>query len=174
MKEYFDLYDVNKERTGAVHERWQPMPEGCFRLNVALCIFNTRGELLIQKRTDTKAAWPGLWDVSVCGSVLAGETSQQAMGRELKEELGLVHDFTDTRPRLTLTYSEGFSDIYILVTDPDPDDIRLQEEEVEEVIWADKDTVLRMIREGMFIAVYPSLIDLLFDLKDSKGYMLPA
>jgi len=60
---------------------------------VHLHLFNSQGELYLQRRPDWKPIQPGKWDTAVGGHVSYGETVEQAFGREVMEELGIeVHD----------------------------------------------------------------------------------
>jgi len=52
-------------------------------------VFNDRGGLFLQKRALTKIIQPGRWDISVGGHVQAGESFDDALHREAKEELGI-------------------------------------------------------------------------------------
>jgi 8-oxo-dGTP pyrophosphatase MutT (NUDIX family)/predicted alpha/beta hydrolase family esterase len=54
-----------------------------------ILVFNRKGELFVQKRSIIKDVYPGHWDVAAGGVVLAGESYEQAAGRELLEELGI-------------------------------------------------------------------------------------
>ena len=53
-------------------------------------VFNDRGGLFLQKRSLTKVIQPGRWDISVGGHVQAGESFDDALQREAKEELGII------------------------------------------------------------------------------------
>lgn len=60
---------------------------------VHLHVFNSKGELYLQRRPDWKDIQPGKWDTAVGGHVDYGETPEQALKREVSEELGIT-DFT--------------------------------------------------------------------------------
>ena len=54
-----------------------------------ILVFNTAGELFIQKRSRSKDIYPGYWDLAAGGVVLAGESYEESAKRELREELGI-------------------------------------------------------------------------------------
>lgn len=56
---------------------------------VHVLVFNNHGELLLQKRSDTKDVAPGKWDTSVGGHVSPGEDILAAARRETDEELSI-------------------------------------------------------------------------------------
>lgn len=51
-------------------------------------IFNSKGEMLLQKRAKTKYHSPGLWSNACCSHPRPGETLEEAVHRRLKEEMG--------------------------------------------------------------------------------------
>lgn len=60
---------------------------------VHLHVFNSKGELYLQKRPEWKDIQPGKWDTAVGGHVDLGESVEIALRREVREELGIT-DFT--------------------------------------------------------------------------------
>lgn len=62
---------------------------------VHLHVFNSQGELYLQKRPVWKDIQPGKWDTSVGGHIDLGENVDRALHREVSEELGLT-DFQFT------------------------------------------------------------------------------
>ena len=56
---------------------------------VHLHIFNSAGDIYLQKRPDSKLVQPGKWDTAVGGHVSYGETIEEALIKEMREELGL-------------------------------------------------------------------------------------
>lgn len=68
---------------------------GCKVLHpvVHLHVFNSKGELYLQKRPEWKDIQPGKWDTAVGGHVSFGENVAAALTREASEELG-IRDFT--------------------------------------------------------------------------------
>ena len=167
--ELFDLYTADRVRTDKTMVRGEPVPEGYYRLVVHVCIFDPQGRMLIQQRQPFKQGWSNLWDVSVGGSAVAGDTSQTAAERETREELGLIIDLADVRPTMTIHWEHGFDDYYVLTQALDLDSLHLQYEEVQTVQWASKEEILRMIDDGSFIPYEKSLIELLFFRKDHRS-----
>lgn len=167
--EFWDLYDIDRRATGELHPRGVRMPEGRYHLVVHVVIFNTQGEMLIQQRQPFKEGWPNMWDVTVGGSAVAGDTSRTAAQREVQEEIGLRIDLTNELPKLTIPFSTGFDDIYTLVQDVDLSALSLQESEVQAVRWASEAEILDMLADGRFIPYHASLISLLFALRNGRG-----
>lgn len=62
---------------------------------VHLHLFNSSGQLYLQKRPEWKDIQPGKWDTACGGHIDLGENVDKALKREVKEELG-IEDFTPT------------------------------------------------------------------------------
>lgn len=163
--EKFDLYDCQRQKLNKTLERNETVPEGCGRLVIHICIFNSNGEMLIQQRSNTKKTNPNIWDITVGGCVQSGETSWQAAQRELSEELGIQHDFSNTLAYLTLNFIGGFDDYFLIKKDINiKKDVRFTDNEVSQVKWASQSEILQMIENKTFIPYHPHLISLMFDM----------
>lgn len=164
--ELWDVYDKDRVKTGKVHRRGEKLPEGQYHLVVHVCILNSRNQMLIQQRQPFKDNWSNMWDLTVGGSAVAGDSSSQAAEREVYEELGLKIDLSGVRPDFSVTFPEGFDDYYLVRKDVELSELVLQETEVQRVKWADKEEVLKMQAEGTFIPYW--FLDRLFDIEQWK------
>ncbi|MBQ4342818.1 MAG: NUDIX domain-containing protein [Erysipelotrichaceae bacterium] len=167
--ELWDLIDQTGIPLGMVHERGKPIPKGAYHLVVHICVFNDKDELLIQKRTPDRSAWPDQWDVSAAGSVLTQETSRQAAERELKEEIGLDYCFQDEQAYLTVHGKDWISDWYLIECNCDLQTLNLQKEEVAEIKWATLESISMMKKEGQFIPYHDGFLELLFQMRKKRG-----
>lgn len=167
--EIWDLYDKDRIKTGETMVSGSKFKENTYHLVVHVCIFNLEGKMLIQQRQPFKDGWPNMWDITVGGSAVSGDTSQLAAEREVYEEIGYKLSLDGIRPSLTINFDKGFDDIYLIQKDIDISKLKLQYEEVQSVKWASKEEILSMIDEEIFIPYHKSLIDLLFFMRTSKN-----
>lgn len=90
MAEIFDLVDIDDNVIGKIsRSAAHGNPELIHRVAHVL-VFNSRGQLYLQKRAADKDVQPGKWDTSVGGHVDSGESYLQAAVRETREELGIT------------------------------------------------------------------------------------
>ena len=168
--ELIDLYDRERRPLGKTIVRGETLPEGTYRIVVHVIIIDNDGRMLIQRRHPEKDSWPGAWDVTVGGWVDSGETSLQAGERELMEELGINLSLGNERPVMTMNAGPVFDDYYVVTVDHDIGPLHLQESEVVDAMWADRDTIVEKIEDGSFIPYKVAFIDLLLSYKDYRGY----
>lgn len=167
--ELWDIYDKDRIKTGRTMVRGSEFAPDSYHMVVHVCIFNSKGEMLIQQRQPFKEGWPNMWDITVGGSATMGDSSQDAAEREVLEEIGLKLDLQGVRPHLTINFDKGFDDIYLIEKEVDIDTLTLQESEVQRVKWATIDEIFAMLDTGVFIPYYKSLIQLLFDKRKKYG-----
>jgi len=87
--ELLDVVDEN-DNVIAVKTRGEIHARGLMHRAVHILLFNSNGELFLQKRSLTKDEQPGMWDSSAAGHVDSGEGYLDCACRELGEELGIV------------------------------------------------------------------------------------
>ncbi len=170
--ELWDVYGIDRERTGKTMERGADFGKGEHHMGAHVCLFNSEGKMLIQKRQPFKSGYGGRWDLSAGGSALAGENSRETARRELLEEIGVEYDFSDIRPHLTINRVNIFDDVYLIEKDVDISALILQAEEVERVAWASAEEIIALIEKKEFVPYYPELIKLLFVMRKRYGSYL--
>jgi isopentenyldiphosphate isomerase len=86
-----EIFDVVNDRDEVIGR--QPRSEvhrlGLKHRAVHVFVFNSRGQVFLQKRSPKKDRQPGVWDSSASGHVDAGEDYDACAARELQEEIGL-------------------------------------------------------------------------------------
>src|SRR5687767_10585870 len=95
-EEIFDVVNerdevVGRERRSEVHRT------GLKHRATHVLIFNSRGEIFLQKRSMKKDTHPGVWDSSASGHLDCGEDYDVCAAREVQEELGVTLATTPER-----------------------------------------------------------------------------
>ena len=147
--ELWDLFDKNRRPLHRTHVRGVPMRRGEYHLVVFVWIFNSCGQMLLTKRSPEKKTYPNFWSPTG-GAVQAGETSLQAIARELREETGIQADRTEFKLLTSACVASRsyFSDIYSLQKDVPQSEIVLQEGETCDAKWVSKAEFEAMIAAG--------------------------
>ena len=115
--------------------------------------------LLLQLRAACKRLYPSYWDISAAGHIPAGEDALQSALREVEEELGVsaVPEELVYTGSMVMTYDDdddgGYHDrehchIFILRRQVNLSDLKLQESEVEKVMWMEYDALVEAVKSG--------------------------
>lgn len=144
--EFNDIYDENRNLTGRTHRRGTPWQPGEYGLVVCVWVYDGRGHLLLTRRAKEKS-FAGTWENSG-GAARAGETSRQAIVRELYEETGIQAEEEEFELLSTQRDRNTFYDFYCLKRQVRLKDIRLQPGETDDVMWASFGKVRWMVRTG--------------------------
>ena len=75
-----------------------------------ILVFNSRGELQVQKRTVIKDIYPGYWDPAAGGVMQVGETYEESATREVAEELGVRG--VELRPLFDIWFEDELSCVW--------------------------------------------------------------
>lgn len=157
MNEYFDVLNSNGEYTNDTASREECHKKGLYHKAVVVIVLSTDNKkVLLQKRSANKKLWPNLWDITAGGHVLSGELGYEAVIRETKEEIGIdikkeELEFIGTTTSETIKgdiINRHFNEYFIVHKDIDINDITLQEEEVQDIKWLEKEEVIRRIKNN--------------------------
>ena len=156
MKELLDVLNENGEYIGKIDTRESCHQNGLWHKAVVVFILNSKNQILLQKRSPKKKLWPDMWDISAGGHVLSGEFGFQATIRECYEELGIKLErgnisFIGSTTSMQTSgniVNKHFNEYYIAAQDVDVNSLSLQEEEVSEVKWIDKDEIMQKIHNN--------------------------
>ncbi len=131
VREKRDYYDENSNVTSVTYFKGDERIDGLYPMVVMVCIENSKGEFLMQKRHKNKG---GDWGVTG-GHPKSGETPLEGMITEIKEELGIT-----VSPNELTVFCEGNDGVdcykmYHLKFDAKIEDFVIQQEELSEVRW---------------------------------------
>jgi isopentenyldiphosphate isomerase len=114
---------------------------------VHVLVFNSRGEVFLQKRSLTKDCFPGTWDSSASGHVAPAETYDACATRELEEELGWKSAVPPRRLfKLAACAETGQEFVWVYQVEAEGP-FRLHPEEISAGGWFAPDEVSRWLRE---------------------------
>ncbi|MBL7853731.1 MAG: isopentenyl-diphosphate Delta-isomerase [Cyclobacteriaceae bacterium] len=82
------LVNDHDEETG-VMEKMEAHRTGSLHRAFSVLLFNSRGEMLLQKRAQTKYHSSGLWTNTCCSHPRPGESLEEAARRKLRQEMGI-------------------------------------------------------------------------------------
>ena len=153
MNELWDIYDINKNKTGRIAERnAYNFQKGEYHIVVTGIIMNSKNEILISKRAKNKK-FGGMWECNG-GSILSGETSLEGILRELKEELGIK--FTKKEAIFLKEIRRDkippdFKELWLFRKDIKIEDITFPDGEAIEAKWVNIEEFLNMYNSKKII-----------------------
>ncbi len=147
--ELWDLLDEQGNPTGETMVRGERLRTGQFHLVVHIWVVDTAGRLLLQKREAHLRLMPDIW-AATGGSAVAGEDSETAARRELREELGIHTAPGELVFAGRIRRRNSFTDLWILRRDVADSEIRLQPEEVADYRWVTRQQLMDMVKDKSF------------------------
>ena len=139
--EYLDILDEDGNITGNKDTRENIHKLGLLHSEVAAFIYTDTGKILLQKRKSNKATYAGVWSITG-GHVLSGETNEDAIIREIKEELNIeikkdeinfVTKYRSKKVKDNIINNKFFSIYNIKISMEQFNKIKIQEAELEKV-----------------------------------------
>lgn len=157
MQEMIDIYDRDRNHTGLTIPREGAfLEEGQYMLYVLALIEAPDGRFLITQRSQEKHWGAGWWEVGG-GGVRAGETSREALTREVAEETGLDVSGLELSPaysyeNVDLARGDNYLvDIYHIHLDFALEDVRLLDGEAVDCQLATWDEITQLEEQGIFL-----------------------
>ena len=150
-------------KAGRIKERSLVHEDGDIHGTVHIWIRRKTGkgyDLLLQKRSKQKDSFPGCYDISSAGHISAGDEPLETALRELEEELGIKAEPEQLKK---ICMHEGsmngnfygrefknheISTVYMYEETVDITKLKLQKEEVEEVMWMDQEELIQKVKDG--------------------------
>ena len=130
-------------------------------------ILNSRGELLLQKRSPQKDLYPNSWDTAIGGHVHSGESVEKALLREAEEELGL--SLPKYEPLFRYVHSNDYESELVfsfLIQDDGP--FYPNPEEISEVRFWNLDEINRQLGKGIFTPNFEQEFQLLLQVLQKR------
>ena len=153
--ELIDVLTPDGQPTGIRKPKPHIHRDGDWHRAAHIWIVTLDGRILLQKRSMRKENNPGMWDVSAAGHVSAGESVIESAVREVFEELGLRVSASELRQIGTIaessvlnngTYFDNeFHEIFLVRRDVDLSALRLQAEEVDDVVLVRPDELAKYV-----------------------------
>ena len=157
MEELIDIYDQNRNLTGETIPREGAfLREGQYMLYVLFIIEAPNGRMLITQRSMEKHWGAGWWEIGG-GGVRAGETSREALTREVAEETGLDVSGLELSPvynyvNVDLARGDNYIvDIYHIHLDFSLDDVHLIDGEAVDARLATWEEICQLDEQGIFL-----------------------
>jgi isopentenyl-diphosphate delta-isomerase len=137
------LVDKNDKQVGLM-PKLEAHKKGVLHRAFSIFIFNSKYELLLQKRASSKYHSGGLWTNTCCSHPREGEDILDAANRRLDEEMGIktslrkVYDFIYKAELDNQLTEHEFDHVFYGVCDRDP---KLNKDEAEDFKWVDMETL---------------------------------
>lgn len=177
--ELIDILDDQGNRTGEARWKSEAHALGLWHLSVQVWIYNSKGEVLLQKRAMSKEFFPGIWDLSATGHVAVSEDTFLSAVREIKEEVGLLVKEEDLEFFEIYKFAQNirenlknyeFAHVYFLRFDGDMGELKFQEEEIDEIRFISLETFKKDLlgenTKKMYVPHYDFFLKVISVLQD--------
>ena len=149
--EILDAYNGDGSLAGCDLVRGEKIPQGLFHLVSEVIVRHTDGDFLLMQRDYNKKVFPGMFEATVSGGAIKGESAEECAIRELKEETGLdctnlIYICKSIDPA-----TQGIYYIYLCETDCSKKSITLQAGETISYQWMSQADFLKFIETDRYV-----------------------
>lgn len=163
MSEWIDIRNEDGSLSGRKKERSRIHEDGDLHATSHIWIVRGNAEegfdVLLQRRSLNKDAYPGCYDISSAGHIPAGDDFVPSALREMEEELGIRAQASDLEFAGTIQYefkkifhgkwfhNRELAGIFVCRKPVEAEKLTLQKEEVESVRWMTLDEIFTRVRD---------------------------
>lgn len=174
--DYLDILDEQGNKTGQSKLHSLVHKHGDWHACAHVWLVNSKNQVLLQKRSSNLRVYPNLWANTASGHVKAGESPEEAILRELLEELGLEITKDDLKFGFTdknqdIENNNQIDYIYFVKKDiPNLEILIFDKNEVSEIAWHDLDKFEQEKRsyDSKHVPKSKKYVDLLFQTLKSS------
>ena len=154
------MVDENDNQIGS-GEKLQVHKDGKLHRAFSIYVFNSKGELMMQKRHPQKYHSGGLWANTCCSHPRLGESLDHAVHRRLREEMGFDCELTEkTQLIYEVKVDNGLTEheyLHVWVGYYDKDPV-INEDEATDFKWISVDDLRKELAEnGDAYAYWPKV-----------------
>jgi isopentenyldiphosphate isomerase len=159
-EEVLDVVD-DQDRVLSRAPRSRVLKDYLIHRAVMFFVFDDEERVLVNQRSEAKEIYPGYWSIAFGGHVLAGESYDGAVRRELREETGL-----ETEPRLITSFQKRTADerenvkVYAVTADREP---ALFPDEIAQGRFMTLAEINEMLSRFDFLPETPTLLKILVE-----------
>ncbi len=143
VAELVDVLDKNGNITGISKSILKVHQDDSWHQASHVWVFNSEGEIILQKRAEKGMYFPGLWDIPAAGQTSKGENPDETAIRELYEEIGIKADSKKLKKievrKVSMNvpeknyYNNEFDHIYLYKFNGNISELELQKREVDHI-----------------------------------------
>lgn len=149
--EVWDAYYDDGSLAGFDLVRGEKIPDGLYHLVSNVIVRHIDGDFLLMQRDYNKTIYPGMYETTVTGGALKGESAEESALRELREETGIDGGNLKFICRCVDKVSNVIFYIFLCEVDCNKSSIILQEGETISNQWMGQGEFIRFLESDRYI-----------------------
>jgi 8-oxo-dGTP pyrophosphatase MutT (NUDIX family) len=131
--------------------RGENIPDELFHLVCSVIVRHIDGDFLLMQRDYNKTIYPGMYEATITGGAIKGESDEQCALRELMEETGIEGSYLKHICNCVDRKSHAIFHIFLCETDCRKNSIILQEGETISYQWMEQNRFIEFIETDQYI-----------------------
>ncbi|MBS3782065.1 MAG: NUDIX domain-containing protein [Candidatus Thermoplasmatota archaeon] len=164
MSEKLDIVNEEDEIID-VKTRKEAHDKGLRHRSVMFFVFNHSGKLLMTQRSENKRFYPAHWSVVLGGHVTSGLSYDDALEKEMEEEIGFVGAY-EKIGSFTKEIKEEKENVRLYKVEVDPEKIELSPVEFKRARFIDLDRLEEELDSKDLVPETKQVLEILDDHKD--------